>query len=213
MRYCAGSSTLTANSVPRTPMIAEGAHAHRLRRALHHPAGNHRERAALERGIELPVVGGAVEGVAIDRERAARAERKKAVVEEGDADGAVGAGDQDIGLPDPHAGRGREALPVALDVHRAAQVLDLPDVARWDAAANAAAARMTSQRIVTSLQVPRNADSIMRGPSPVWTMPVVSRTTMLRRASSSCTRCARSSRHLRAGRVRPGSVPAAQPAA
>jgi hypothetical protein len=39
-----------------------GAHAHRLRRALHHPAGTHRERAALERCIELPVVGGAVEG-------------------------------------------------------------------------------------------------------------------------------------------------------
>src|SRR3954464_8979141 len=103
-------------------------HTHRARRLLHHLARHHGERAFLQRGVELPVVRRAVEPVALDREHGRGASRDHGVVQEGDAYRAVRAGHERVGAADRHACRRRNALPFALDVHRALGVLDLPDV-------------------------------------------------------------------------------------
>src|SRR6476661_5931912 len=73
-----------------------GAYAHRSRRLLDHLAGHHRERALLERGVELPVVRRAVEFVALDREYGRGARRDHGVVQEGHAHRAVSTGHQRV---------------------------------------------------------------------------------------------------------------------
>src|SRR5882672_7959897 len=83
---------------------------HRFRRLLDDLAGDHRERA---------LVGGTVEHEALDHQFAVGARRQQAVVLEGDAHRAIGAGLYDIERLDRGTDRRRKALAVAFDLHLA----------------------------------------------------------------------------------------------
>src|SRR5262245_8197514 len=107
-----------------------GAHPHGPGGLLDHLARHHGERAFLERGVEFAFVRGAVEAVAIDLEHGRRPGRDHGVIEEGHADGAVGARHQLVGSAHVHARRGGDAFAVALHVNRAFRRLDLPYVLR-----------------------------------------------------------------------------------
>src|SRR3989441_1199508 len=95
------------------------------------------ERSLLQRGIEMPVVRGRIERIALDRQYAARAHRKHAVVGERHPGRAVGAGNQRIGLLHRHAQGGRQPLALPLEEHRSRGGLDLPHIARPNAAREA----------------------------------------------------------------------------
>src|SRR6266850_7438234 len=97
---------------------------HRFRRLLDDLAGDHRERALLQRRIELALVGGTVEHEALDHQFAAGARRQQAVVLEGDAHRAIGAGLYDVARLDRGTDRSGKALAVAFDLHLALRHFD-----------------------------------------------------------------------------------------
>src|SRR5258708_21363467 len=107
-----------------------GADLHRLRRLLHHFPGDGREAALLQVAFELAHVRRGVEAVLVDCEHAVRADRDEAVVGEGHARRAVGAGDDHIRGLHRRADRRRELLAPALDLHTALRNLDAAYISR-----------------------------------------------------------------------------------
>src|SRR5690348_12962099 len=103
---------------------------HRLGRLLDHLAGDGGEPPPGERPLELARVGRGVERVLVDREGARGADGDEAVVAEGDAGGAVGAGDDHVRGPHRRPDRRGDALRAALDRDRAVRDLHQPDVGR-----------------------------------------------------------------------------------
>src|SRR5258708_3737814 len=101
-------------------------HAHGFGRLLDDLAGDHRERALLQRGIKLALVGSAVEHETLDHQFAVGARRQQAVVLERDAHRAIGAGFHGIARLDYGADRRGKALAVAFNLYVALRHFDAP---------------------------------------------------------------------------------------
>src|SRR5262249_8348179 len=90
------------------------AHGHRIGRLLGDAAGDDRQRAPVQRGVEAAAVGRGVEGIAVERKHAVRTDREQRIVVYRDPHRAVGAGpNRVLGLhPGTNGARQAFALPL-----------------------------------------------------------------------------------------------------